>query len=447
MPLRIALIAASAAVSLACAPEAVGETRPNLLVIVADDLGCRDIGVYGDLWENPDPPPTPAIDGLAARGIRFERMHANPTCSPTRVTLLYGMYSHRVHIGGIVKPDDEHDTPTTPFTSAATWLGRAGYATGYFGKWHLSAGDEEALARAPLEHGFDTYRAGSVNQKNHYFDWERSDDGVIRTEERYSLTAQADACRDWIEARPEGEPWFACLSVDAPHSPIHVPPPSSLPPGYRVENSPRGWYDAIVAALDHTVGGVLEAVDLTRTTVVFLSDNGPGKEALLPQQDPERIKGSLYREGIVVPFVIAGFGVEQPGGSCSALANTADLFATLADLAGAPLDAGDETTAPDSVSLVPFLADPNRESLRDWALSERFGPNGPPPHRSNRRALITERYKYLRINATEEFYDLELDPEESVDLVGTELSAEQSEQLARHRSLLELQVGPYAWRR
>jgi len=447
MLLRIALVGGLALSSSACTPGATS-SRPNLLVIVADDLGCRDLGVYGDLWDNPAPPPTPTIDRLASDGVRFERMHANPTCSPTRVTLVYGIYSHRVGIGGIVKPTDEVDTPSTAFTSAATWLGRQGYSTSYFGKWHLSAGeDPEALSRKPLQHGFDEYLAGSVNQKNHYFDWERSDDGAVSTEAVYSPAAQATACRDWIRARDEAGPWLAFLSFDAPHSPIHIPPPSSLPAGYRVHNSPRGWYDAMIAALDFEIGRVLEVVDWTNTTVVFLSDNGPGKEATLPAQDPERIKGTLYREGIVVPFLVAGFGVERPGTSCSALANTADLFATLAELAGAPIDPADVTTAPDSVSLAPYLAAPERESLRTWALSERFGPNGPAPHRSNRRALITERYKYLRLNEAEEFYDLDADVNERIDLTTRDLSSEQAEELARHRSLLESKVGPYSWRR
>lgn len=416
----------------------------RFLVIVADDLSQRDLAAYRDTFPNETPPPTPHIDRLVERGVRFTRMVANPICSPTRATLLTGKYGFRTGVGSTIGQIGHFGLSTAEVT-LPKFLGEHGYASACIGKWHLSYESESietmedpstqatrAINRAPQDHGFDHYRAGALfgglyMSDPPYHNWRCVDDGILRIEPEYATRVQGDAARDWVFERKERPDWLAFLTFNAPHKPFHVPPRDLLPDGYPEPATDRDRFEAMLVAMDAKIGDVLDHVDLETTTVFFLSDNGTPTEVKHARSGPT--KGTLFRESLEIPFLVAGAGVQRPGSRCDALANTTDLFATIAELAGLELP---EPVAVDSVSFAPQLADPARPGAREWAFAERFSPNGFGPYRGARRALQDSRYKLLDENGTDSLFDLEADPTESSDLRARELT--ETEQAA-YRSL------------
>lgn len=418
--------------------------RGNFLVIVADDISQREFAAYAQAWQSSESIPTPHVDELASTGLVFRYMHANPVCSSTRATLMTGQYGFRTGIGKGVKEGDRYDLPKDIATLPRV-LREAGYRCGAIGKWHLSS----AGVNAPREHGFHDYVAGSLHGGvDSYTSWDRIDNGRETREQRYATQAQAHAAAAWIDAQnEEGRPWFAYLAFNTPHKPFHWPPPASLPASYRErvaalragEPRDRDQFVAAIVAMDHAIGQLLERVDLETTTVVFLADNGTPTEAAHPDQDPEKLKATLFREGVEIPFVVAGRGVESRGGECTALANTTDLFATLVELADAKLP----PEVRDSVSLVPYLQTHDRPGSRPWVYFERFYNNAEPRVPDRARCCIREpRFKYMTERGVESLYDLEADPLETKNLLAGEPEVEAARTRDRLRAVMdELHAG------
>lgn len=172
-----------------------------------------------------------------------------------------------------------------------------------------------------------------------------------------------------------------------------------------------------------------------RTLIVFVGDNGTPPDATTLPFRSEHAKGSVYEGGINVPLILAGPGVAR-GAECAGLVQLTDLFATVAELLGQP------DTSPDSVSMVPYLAEPGRASLREWVHSERFLPNGTGPREQSKRCVRGERYKLIRMDGPDEsqelFSDLPEDPFERDDLTrGPHMSAEAREALQRLTTVLD----------
>ena len=174
--------------------------------------------------------------------------------------------------------------------------------------------------------------------------------------------------------------------------------------------------------LDHIGPDVLE-----NTYVLFMGDNGTGSNAVRPPFRPGYAKGTLYNGGIHVPFMISGPGVAS-GAVSNALVNSADLFATLLELAG--IDSAEvvpEGITVDSVSLVPYLSDPDRESIRQWAYADSFTTD--TGVESGAYTMRNQRYKLLVDQGVEHFFDLQADPYEHSDLLARDLSEEEQAQL------------------
>lgn len=382
----------------------------NVLVVIADDISARELAVYSSAWPNDRPPPTPHIDALAARGVTFHGVHANPVCSPTRATMLTGRYSFRTGVGQIVKPTNSFDLELEETTFAELAVA-AGLSTGLFGKWHLSSqGDPftPPVFQKPHLHGFEDYRAGCLHGEiTSYTNWQRLDNGTYSQETTYATTAQADACVEWIAAQEPG--WLALLSFNAPHKPFHAPPAELLPSGWSTPVTDRARYVAAIAALDCELGRVLDAVDLDETTVVFVGDNGTPGEVAHPAQDPRQLKGTLYRESVEVPCIIAGRAVpsERWGTTDRELRSATDVFTAVLHAAGVDVPAG---VAEDSL---PMLTAPGR----GFAFAERFSPLGHAPPESSRRMLRSTRFKLIRRNGVDRLYDLQADPGEDHDLL------------------------------
>lgn len=407
-------------------PPARDAAAENVLLIVADDIGTDVLACYG---AGAAAPATPHLDALAAAGVRFERAWADPLCSPTRATIQTGRYGTRTGIGWIVSPGGGA-LPLEELTIPEMLdRGRPGaYRHAAIGKWHLGT-DGVGDARAPNRAGYQHFRGTLWNlvEDTSYFDWIETTNGRESRRSDYATSATVDAALEWLDAAPE--PWFCYLAFHAAHPTLHAPPAElhtkDLSGAGPPERDPRPYFDAMVEALDHELGRLLDGVEpdvLARTHVVFLSDNGTNQLVLGETELNGRGKGTLYEGGLRVPLIVAGPRVARRGSTCQALVNTTDLFATVAELAGVDLDAVAERPL-DSHSLVPLLADPGAGGSRAFAFAEAFRPNGGTPEVA-RYAVRDDTHKLIvRPGSDEvELYDLRVDPAEQRELLGASWS-------------------------
>ena len=371
----------------------VGGERPDLVLVLADDLGYGDVGCYhtaNPQWPDAPPPssPTRHIDALAARGVRFLDFHAQPVCSPTRAALMTGRYPQRAGIDGVIFADpaeNRHHGLSPDEWTLGDALSAAGYETAAFGKWHL--GYEEPFH--PMNNGFDWfagYVSGNIDYVAHLDrmgtpDWFQG--RVLRDEIGYSTTLITDHAVRWIAAAAD-RPRLTYIAHECPHDPIQAPGDPPVRRSGHVGNlqSPKGRLRdatrrAMIVAMDDGIGRVVAAVEAggRPTVVVFASDNGA---VAFGDNGPWRgRKGQVYEGGQRVPLIVAGFHLAEPigQGDAATLAMVADLMPTLCELAGCGKQSRDGKPF-DGVSLVPTLRDPAAAGLprrifqafRGWAF-------------------------------------------------------------------------------
>ena len=370
---------------------AVAEDRPNIVLILADDLGWSDLGCYGaDLYESPN------IDGLADRGVRFTDAYAMPVCSPTRAALLTGRHAARVHMtiwseGSLSGPqnrkllqaDSLHSLPHSE-TTLAKHLQAAGYLTALVGKWHLGDADHY-----PETHGFDVNIGGTHWGAPQTFWWPYRGSGRFGPGYRYVPHLEFGKPGEYLTDRLTDEaltvidnagdqPFFLYLSHHAPHTPIEAKADdvayfeSKLTPDMHHQNP---VYAAMVKSLDESVGRVLARLKARgldqNTIVIFASDNGgyigvdrkSGQTVPATNNAPLRSgKGSCYEGGIRVPLIVHWPGVTTGGASCREPVIMMDLLPTL--LAAAGISLPDDVSL-DGLSLMPLIKDPNAKLDRD----------------------------------------------------------------------------------
>ncbi|MBI5397209.1 MAG: sulfatase-like hydrolase/transferase [Verrucomicrobia bacterium] len=339
--------------------------KPNIVLILADDLGYADLGCYGakDIH-------TPHLDRLAREGVRFTQFYSNgPECSPTRTALLTGRYQQRVGglecaigIGGVGRYDDAirlaatHDLglPASE-TTIARLLKDAGYATAITGKWHLGYEDKFS----PNRHGFDhaLYCLGGGMDYFHHVEDPPDYAPVLRlngTPEKrrgYATDVFADEAVRWLRehaARGNAKPFFLYLPFTAPHSPFQAPDeeqPAPLPadsPRWKQSKAPPAVYAAMIERMDAVVGRLLAALEeqgrAKDTLVIFLSDNG-GTASARPCGLRD-MKGTTFEGGIRVPCIVRWPGVLPVGATVTHPALSFDLTASIARAAGVSAPAG-----------------------------------------------------------------------------------------------------------
>jgi arylsulfatase A-like enzyme len=272
------------------------------------------------------------------------------------------------------------------------------------------------VAVAPHLHGFDEFRAGALANLNSpgggYDNWSRIDDGGTRYTSEYATAAVRDETIRWWRATAGRK--FAVVAFHAAHAPYHTPPPDLLPPHWPPPRNNRQRFEAMIASVDIAIGQILAAIDLERTYVFFLSDNGTAQGVASSggsgpggvfNDPPEDVKHTTFDGGIRVPLIVAGPGVARDKVS-DALVSAVDFVATLRDvLRAAPYGAGAE----DSVSFAASLSEPGRAGARAFVFSEAYGADNDG---LDDQAVVTKRYKLRIADGVLQLYDLVADPAE-----------------------------------
>lgn len=323
----------------AAAAHAQGAAKPNIVVILADDLGPGDVGVYGGKLV-----PTPRLDGLATQGTRFKQYYsASPICSPSRAGLITGQYPARWRITSFLQTRkgnagtemDDFLDPKAPSLPRA--LKAAGYATAHIGKWHLGGGRDVIEAPKFAAYGYDegvgTYESPEPHPDITATNWIWSDKDKVKRWERTAFFV--DKTLDFF-ARNRGRPVFVNLWLDDPHTPW-------VPDAKSDRKDLRRNLEPVLAEMDKQIGRLLDELKARgleeNTIVIFTSDNGA-----LPTFDGLRSwpyrghKLALYEGGIRMPFIVRWPGRVPAGGVDErSVLMAQDLFPTLCAIAGAPL--------------------------------------------------------------------------------------------------------------
>lgn len=323
--------------------------RPNIVYILADDLGWKDVGFHGSDIK------TPNIDGLAAQGTRLEQFYAQPMCTPTRAALMTGRYPLRYGLQTAVIPDAGMYGLATDEWLLPQALHEAGYETAIVGKWHLGHAKREYW---PRQRGFD-YQYGPLLGEIDYFtqaahgrrDWFRDNKPVV--EKGYVTTLLGADAVKLIERHDPRKPLFLYLAFTAPHAPYQAP--QEYLDKYRDIGDPaRRAYAAMITAMDDQIGQVMEALEKRHmrenTLVVFHSDNGgPRSAGATGVADTSKLKipcdNGPYRDGKTTVYeggtrvvTLANWpGRIKPGGVVDQPIHVVDMYPTLAGLAGASL--------------------------------------------------------------------------------------------------------------
>lgn len=418
---------------------------PNIIVILADDLGYGDLSCYGatDLQ-------SPHVDALAERGLRFTSFYANcPVCSPTRAALLTGCYQDMVGVPGVIRTHADNnwgylrpDSVLLPVVLKAV-----GYRTGMVGKWHLGL----ESPNTPNERGFEHFRGflGDMmddyyNHRRHDINYMRSNGETIDPEGHATDLFTAWAC-DFLGQQNSETPFFLYLAYNAPHTPIQ-PPDDWLK---RVRAREPGLSDkrarlvALIEHMDDGIGRVMQALAEAgleeNTLVIFSSDNG-GQLSVGANNGPLRDgKQSVYEGGLKVPTIAAWPGHVQPDTTTAFMAMTMDIFPTVLDAAGVTFE--DDI---DGSSFLPTLLGKDQPPLRDdWFFRRREG--GTRYGGKTIEAIRRGPWKLLQNSPFEpmELYNLEADPQEAHNLIDKEQKVFQQLAAALRREIQRYGTVPW----
>jgi arylsulfatase A-like enzyme len=348
-PTRVALLFV-ALIGLVASPLAraadTRASRPNVLFLLADDLGWGDVGFHGGEIK------TPHLDKLAAAGARLNQFYVQPVCSPTRAAFMTGRYPMRygLHVG-VVRPWAQYGLPLTERLLPQA-LKEAGYVTAIVGKWHLGHFEPAYLpTRRGFDHQYGHYN-GALDYNTHArdggHDWHRNDQA--NRDEGYATHLIAREASRLITEHDASKPLFLYVPFNAVHSPFQVPENYMEP--YAAMKGNRRLYAGMLAAMDEAIGqiiGTLEKKGLRDNTLIFFcSDNGGPNPGNVTSNGPLRAaKGSLYEGGVRVPAVAAWTGKIKAGSIVEAPLHIVDWYPTLTKLAGVatapknPLDGRD----------------------------------------------------------------------------------------------------------
>ncbi len=342
----LSLLTAGAAIFGTLAPAHAADKKPNILYIVSDDQGWKDVGYHGSDIK------TPHIDQLAATGARLEQFYAQPMCTPTRACLMTGRYPLRYGLQTLVIPSGHtYGLPTDEWLLPQA-LKEAGYKTAIIGKWHLGHADPKFW---PRQRGFD-FQYGPLIGEIDYFtheqhnvvDWYRQNEKL--KEKGYSTTLLGNAAVQLIAEQDAATPLYLYLTFNSPHTPYQATQ-EYLDQYKHIADPSRRAYAGSITAMDDQIGRVLDALEKKgmrdNTIVIFQSDNGGTRNAMFAGEgDMSKVKipcdngpyregkGSLYEGGTRV-CALANWPGHVKAGVVDGMIHVVDMYPTLAKLAGA----------------------------------------------------------------------------------------------------------------
>ncbi|MDO8545710.1 MAG: sulfatase-like hydrolase/transferase [Opitutaceae bacterium] len=366
--------------------DAATAARPNIIVIMADDMGAGELGAYGHPTHR-----TPNLDQLARTGVKFETAYTSPVCHPTRFTLMTGQYGFRTGVlnfsgkrGGPPVKHEGADDISNHVTFGQV-LKNAGYATALAGKWQLS-GSYPTVVR---EAGFDEFCIWGYREHYSADDRAKAEAAGISFRSRYW---HPSVCRNgrWVPTgandygpdifsdfllefvrRKRDQPFFIYYPMPLTHGPW-LPTPDSYQPGMNRERSNAANFQANVEYTDKLIGRLLHALEQAgvreNTLIIFTGDNGTGGDG----------KSTATEKGARVPLIVNAPGLIKTRGTTLALADTSDVFPTVVEFAAANVPAKHVV---DGRSLAPFLRG-ERDTTREWIFA----------YQADRRILRTERW-------------------------------------------------------
>jgi arylsulfatase A-like enzyme len=420
--------------------QVIAQQRPNIVFILADDLGYGDLGVYGQTKIK-----TPNIDRLAKQGMLFTQFYAGTAvCAPSRSSLLTGQHTGHTFVRGNKEIEPEGQQPLADTVqSYATLLKQAGYVTGAFGKWGLGM---VGTTGAPAQKGFDTFFGYNCQRQSHrYYPthlWSNNqkivlDGNDLAHKKVYAPALIQEKALAFIEDNKD-KPFFLFIPTVLPHAELQGPDdeyykmyenrfeehaykgddygPDAKVAGYASIAKPRATYAAMVSRMDAYVGQVLDKLEelgLTdKTIVIFTSDNGAHKEG---GADPvffnssgglRGYKRDLYEGGIKTPFIVKWPGNVKAGSKSDFIGAFWDLMPTFTAIAGAP-----KPNYTDGISFMPTLQGKKKQVTHPYLYWE-FHEDG------GRQAVRMGKWKAVRqqvmkdSNGPLELYDLGKDPAE-----------------------------------
>ena len=397
-------------------------SEPNILLIIADDMGLDAAPGYSIGATKPN---MPTVKALIDKGIQFNNFWVNPTCTPTRSSIITGKYGFRTHVTQVGDELSLSELSLQKYVSDHT-----NYSHAVIGKWHLSDHPTH-----PTEMGVDYY-AGLLNGAvQSYTNWNLTENGQTNHSSEYSTTKFTDLSIEWVSK--QNSPWFLWLAYNAPHTPFHLPDNSlhqqgALPTDQAsIDANPLPYYMAMLEAMDSEIGRLLNSMSQEvrdNTIIIFIGDNGSPNE-VAQVFNSKRVKGSVYRGGINVPMYISGKGVSRINEQEDALINSTDLFASIAAIAGININ-----EVNDSKSFKALLSGTNSNS-REYIYSEIGKKSGGSDY-----TIRNGTHKYIKFdNGSEALYNLSINPMENPNLMSaSQLPLSSADEIMKNKLLLKL---------
>jgi arylsulfatase A-like enzyme len=430
----------------ACFATAYSQTKPNILFILADDLGKEWIGCYGA-----DDIETPHIDALARGGMKFNSAWSMPQCTPSRVALLTGTYPWR---NGWVNHWDVprwgvgcFDWKQKRNTTVARLLKDAGYATTAAGKWQIN--DFRIEPQVMKHHGFDDWLMWTGYETNNQPSAERYADPYVNTPQGSETRAgefgpdlYTDHLIGFMKANRE-KPMFLYHAMALPHAPLVATP-----------DEPEAKTDlqkhkAMVRYLDKQVGRLVAAIDelglRERTIIIFTSDNG-STGSITGTRNGREVKGakaSKTEAGVCAPFIVNAPGLVPAGVETDALTDLTDLLPTFLELAGGKVP---EDLEIDGVSIAPVILGKARDTRREWIMAlghgaARLDQQGIRGVHDFASRVIRDKHFKVWVNTgkkIDRLYDLTNDPEENTNLLAIDdLTKTQQSALLKFQAVVD----------
>lgn len=373
---------------------------PNIVLILADDMGWGDINANGNPTID-----TPVLNRLASQSLSFDRFYVCPLCAPTRSEILTGGYFLRTGVSSVAQG---FENIRTNETTIAEILKLNGYATGCFGKWHNGG----YFQQHPNRQGFDEFIGFCVGHLGYYFDAVyRHNDGDIQSK-GYSTDFFTDQALRFIDARND-KPFFCYIPYNVPHSPFQVP--EKYFNKYKTKglgNELSAVY-GMVENMDENIGKILSKLDQLKirenTIVIFLSDNGPN--TVRYNGGMKGKKGSVDEGGVRVPFYISWPG-KIPPGTTAQLAQDIDILPTLLGLCNLKYKTEFPIDGKDLSGIITRNEKPNDRYI--------FSRQGNQPLKGCNGAVRDDHYRLVVTTMDTLLYDLKKDPSQKQNISGTD---------------------------